>query len=606
MNEIIGSYAQVKIAPLVWVSIAIFLGIALLTIFLLQQIRHGSKAGHSRYPVMLPIMISFLVLGNLLISLVTFQADIPIRFPLTSFLLSCAAALVIGFATAWTVLRRDLRHSKPIAGALYLGLHIPFVLAGSVSAHPVPVGDVNWLLIVGATFGFAAIGALTYGPLLVETHPRRNLAGLVLFLVLGNLAAASPSIMLGYPVDRIVLTASDIAASDWWTAMLTLLSTIVLAMALTVAFGNNPRKHWRRYAVACVLVATLAITMNLATSRSVRIANTHFELARLMESVQASRADLYLVARDSLSRQSASTGLPDGLFRDLQRYYEDTQRIDRLMSDKDVAPHLRALYSEPYGQDSDRTMSIQSNMPQFYVSLKASFGLQSGVSELDAIDQARFTQKLSELSAAALADARQAFSQQVMVKDAALIGGLLIVAFMMFGVFMPAHRSTVTALDTLERERAKSKKLALSAEHTTKGIVLAGVDARIIWCNHAFEQITGWNEASILGCTVVEILTGEVTEKKAIAKIYEDLFDLRSSDFEIEVYRRGGGTFWISGTVTPIVEDGEVTQIVHVINDITEERAMRLSLETARAEAERLALIARNASELDGLAGRRR
>ena len=388
----------------------------------------------------------------------------------------------------------------------------------------------------------------------------------------------------------------------WLKVFLAVMS--VMSLGLCAVMGNNPRQHWRRYAVSAVLVGVMSGSIFVATHVSLRYSNTHFELARLVETLNAQRSILYLKAMDQDrkdSRRSTVKAVESDVFRNMQVYYDTSVQIDDLVRSSSVETDIRDTYlSLTFSTDELSSHSLQDDVDLFYEYLKSVFGLSSKIVTLSEVEQVRFERRLNAFSNLIISQARNASSYQILIKDMVLLGGVFIGAFLTFGVFLPAHRSTIQALDALESEKARIYKLALCAEHTTKGIVLTNARGQITWCNDAFCEMTGFRFSELDGRTILQATRNPAADQTELSRVFAELRAARTTDIEVLACRKDKSDFWLSGSITPIVESGSIKQIVHVFNDVTEAREMQDRLTAARTEAERLAVIARHAT--DGMA----
>jgi two-component system NtrC family sensor kinase len=113
-------------------------------------------------------------------------------------------------------------------------------------------------------------------------------------------------------------------------------------------------------------------------------------------------------------------------------------------------------------------------------------------------------------------------------------------------------------------------KSALSA--TSCGIVIS--DARlpqnpIIYCNAAFEKITGYSQDEVIGRNC-RFLQGDKTDPKAIEKIRQSLRKEQGCEVVLQNYRKDGTLFWNDLTISPVRDaDGCLTHFIGVQTDIT-------------------------------------
>ena len=129
-------------------------------------------------------------------------------------------------------------------------------------------------------------------------------------------------------------------------------------------------------------------------------------------------------------------------------------------------------------------------------------------------------------------------------------------------------RDTTARQVTEERLRLSDHAL----RSVSQGVLITDLNQRIISSNSAFEAITGYSEAEILGrsCSFVQ---GPLTDSLTILAIQAATRCGVEFRGEILNYRKDGCTFWNELTIAPVRDDqGALTHFVGVIRDITERK----------------------------------
>lgn len=97
-------------------------------------------------------------------------------------------------------------------------------------------------------------------------------------------------------------------------------------------------------------------------------------------------------------------------------------------------------------------------------------------------------------------------------------------------------------------------------------------DLPIIYCNQAFEMITGYKKKDVYGLNI-SFLYGNDTEQKGIKAIKKAFKKVRPCKTVLRNYRKDGTLFWNQLTITPVHnEEMELTHYIGVQNDITDQK----------------------------------
>lgn len=133
----------------------------------------------------------------------------------------------------------------------------------------------------------------------------------------------------------------------------------------------------------------------------------------------------------------------------------------------------------------------------------------------------------------------------------------------------------------LFRDITESKKISEKAQFQARllnavgqAIIGTDTDGKIIYWNHAAEQLYGWSEAEVLGRNIVDV-TPATSSKEQAAKIHKKLISGESWSGEFVAKRRDGTPFSAIVTDAPITNDkGEIIGIIGVSTDISEQKWM--------------------------------
>jgi len=138
----------------------------------------------------------------------------------------------------------------------------------------------------------------------------------------------------------------------------------------------------------------------------------------------------------------------------------------------------------------------------------------------------------------------------------------------------------ISDLSTADERRLKERVL----DEAPIGITISDAtapDHPIVYANGAFEAITGYPPAEVMGANH-RFLQGPETDPETVAGVAADIEAENETRFVIRNYRRDGTPFWNQVDVTPIRDAGDVTHYVGFQMDVTERERAKGELETER------------------------
>ncbi|MET1076413.1 MAG: EAL domain-containing protein [Pseudomonas sp.] len=140
------------------------------------------------------------------------------------------------------------------------------------------------------------------------------------------------------------------------------------------------------------------------------------------------------------------------------------------------------------------------------------------------------------------------------------------------------------SLRDIGQRKESDKRLRLlqrSLEAIHNGVIITDAlapDHPITYVNPAFERITGYPAAEVLGRNC-RFLQGDERGQNAVLQIRQSLHDQREVYAVLRNFRRDGSMFWNALYISPVPnEQGEITHFIGVQNDISEQRRFESEL----------------------------
>ncbi len=139
-------------------------------------------------------------------------------------------------------------------------------------------------------------------------------------------------------------------------------------------------------------------------------------------------------------------------------------------------------------------------------------------------------------------------------------------------------------ITVLKRTQAQLERLSLVASNNRQGVYFNGPDFKINYVNSALLELTGYEEAEILGKTSRELFYGPSTHPDSIKKLeYKSLIS-GQTNADLILYRKDRTTFWANVKEQPILnKDNETEEFFSIIEDISEKKLSEENLKNSES-----------------------
>jgi PAS domain S-box-containing protein len=127
--------------------------------------------------------------------------------------------------------------------------------------------------------------------------------------------------------------------------------------------------------------------------------------------------------------------------------------------------------------------------------------------------------------------------------------------------------------------------LAVALNASSNGVVITDhrqPDEPIIYCNKAFELLTGYSKKQIIGHNC-RFLQSDDRDQKPLSQLRDAIENGKHCQLLLKNYKKEGRLFWNELTISPVKDaEGNVTHFIGIQNDVTERVAAEQQLEEQR------------------------
>lgn len=151
-------------------------------------------------------------------------------------------------------------------------------------------------------------------------------------------------------------------------------------------------------------------------------------------------------------------------------------------------------------------------------------------------------------------------------------------------IFEPMHRTLLAKMNALRNAKARAEDLAIVAEKTEHGVLIANENLEIQWVNRAFCELSDYDQTSVKGLHLIDFLELGIIERQKIEKLRDEIHDKPASVHEFYFESRSGKEFWLNGEHQKVVDaSGVGEKHIFTLRDRTEAR--NAEIEHARLRA---------------------
>ena len=146
----------------------------------------------------------------------------------------------------------------------------------------------------------------------------------------------------------------------------------------------------------------------------------------------------------------------------------------------------------------------------------------------------------------------------------------------------------IKSKENLAKAEAEIGRLSTALSQVNNSIAIANEQGEFVWVNNFFNKLTGYQLADLKSLSNLELKELSVCGLQADSKEYQQVIQTKKSiSFEHKSRTKTGETYYVISTLTPLINEfGEITEVMAVEVDISEQKKTENDLLNAKLEAE--------------------
>ena len=179
-------------------------------------------------------------------------------------------------------------------------------------------------------------------------------------------------------------------------------------------------------------------------------------------------------------------------------------------------------------------------------------------------------------------------SRAMLIRILVAITAVLALTKGIFAIY--GHSVIVKPHLKLVKQQRELSELAAIAMRANDAFLLTDLQERIVWCNPAFELLTGYSLDEMKGRNPADFLNGPETDEEVIEQIKSAIINKTGEKIETINYAKSGRKYWASVSITPLFDPrGTAYGYMSITTDITSRRRQTEALIASQAETEHMA-----------------
>ncbi|QOG12822.1 EAL domain-containing protein [Arcobacter sp. FWKO B] len=144
-------------------------------------------------------------------------------------------------------------------------------------------------------------------------------------------------------------------------------------------------------------------------------------------------------------------------------------------------------------------------------------------------------------------------------------------------------------LEIIKKQDEELKLLDIALKSSANAVIITDIDTTIKWCNHAFEELTGYTSREIIGKRPKQLIGSGLQTKEFYEILWNTILSKKSFKGEIINKKKNGSLYNEKLTITPIIDENhEISHFVAIKEDITSIKNMQKSLIESEARFKNL------------------